>query len=765
MKTEKKFQREVVKAVTAYFTATAAAYRDATSSDDVAQIRAERSAVLMEAPTGVGKTYMASRIIGRFSQHRKVLWFWFSPWEHLAEQTEAALMQDAHGLRVSDLSSERLATALTGSRVYSLVWASLAARADVKRKTRQADDGKQDLDSFIADARAAGFQIGVVIDEAHHGISGETEAARLLKECLVPDYHLFVTATPDDKDLAALQTYMGLTRIRREVATREDGIAEGLIKPDVKVVYFEECDDSAGYLSRGTSLENAAIGKAVGQHEALKAEIARLPGVVLTPLLLVQVGSGSADAELFAKAALIKAGIPEAAIRIHTANKPDRNLQQIASDQSVEALIFKMAVATGFDAPRAFTLVSMRSSRSEQFGLQVLGRILRVPAQLQVLANLPAMLQHGYVFLVDKTTQDGLTAAADRIKSIQRGVAEFCVASSIVDEASGKDVSTGERYALNAELPVPTFITQANTRNVSDDEDLEAALAEQVRVDPALLEAALLNEVTFGTAVGNVFGKGRETSTYGVATEAVNFKEIARKALAMLGTVPEADLQLLLQALAGRLAAAYAVAGLGPVDDDRVLHAVYLLGQIDPRNPVLETLRMFRTWTADQHVAEALPPALVSAIELPSACRNVYGVLPDGQWDSPDERRFAVNRLEDDDAPVIWWHRNPARKPFSIGLAKPEGGMFYPDFVVRVAGLQTKDELTLIEVKGEGWLTDAKVSADIATEHPNYGRPLFVVEVAGEWRFVAQEPNGELVAGDKFTWKAVKARLAVRGQA
>lgn len=758
MKTEKSFQRDVIANILTHFNTAHAAYgRVGQDKGTVKQVRAEQSAVLLEAPTGVGKTYMAARVIGRFSQHKKMLWFWFSPWEHLANQTEAALVQDGHGLRVADLSSERHSAALTGSRVYSLVWASLAARADVKRKTRDADDGKQDLDSFIEAARARGFRIGIVVDEAHHGISGVTEAARLVKETLSPDYHLFVTATPDDKDLNALQHYMGISRIRREVATRADGIAARLIKPEVKVVYFEEKDDTAGYLSRGVSLERGVIAKAVAHHESLKIEIAKLPGVRLTPLLLVQVSSATDDAEATAKAALIAAGMAEASIRTHTANTPDRNLQKIASDQSVEALIFKMAVGTGFDAPRAFTLVSLRSSRKEQFGLQVLGRILRVHSTLQALPSIPLALREGVVFLVDKTSQDGLASAADRIKSIQRGVAEFCVTGPVVDGQTGEVVDGIQRYPLQLTLSVPELFTQTNTRQVTDADDLEQELAGSVHIDPALMEAALRDEVAFKTTAISVFDAARSVSTFGDGLEAVNFQEIARKAIAVLGAIPETNLQLLLLALHARMKSEFRAAGNEQSDSDRILHAVYLLGQTQPRNPVLDAWRAQIAWVRGREVTSPLPSALESLDVLPVAARNLYGVMPDGQWDSPDERRFALARLEDEEAPVVWWHRNPPRKSFSVGLAKP-GGMFYPDFLVKLSDLSTKDSLALIEVKGEGWLGDAKVKADTATRHPDYGRPIFVVEVQGIWRFLNLDTE-QLEIGDRFTWKGLRARV------
>src|SRR5690606_41202397 len=50
------------------------------------------------------------------------------------------------------------------------------------------------------------------------------------------------------------------------------------------------------------------------------------------------------------------------------------HLLAVAADETVEVLIFKMAVGLGFDCPRAYTLISTRSSRDPDFGVQEIGR-------------------------------------------------------------------------------------------------------------------------------------------------------------------------------------------------------------------------------------------------------------------------------------------------------------------------------------------------------------------------------------------------------
>jgi superfamily II DNA or RNA helicase len=78
-----------------------------------------------------------------------------------------------------------------------------------------------------------------------------------------------------------------------------------------------------------------------------------------------------------ARASLLQLGFTDEAIASFTSKDPTYVMLEVALDETKEVLIFKMAAALGFDALRAFTLVSMRSARDTDFGIQVVGRILR----------------------------------------------------------------------------------------------------------------------------------------------------------------------------------------------------------------------------------------------------------------------------------------------------------------------------------------------------------------------------------------------------
>lgn len=64
-------------------------------------------------------------------------------------------------------------------------------------------------------------------------------------------------------------------------------------------------------------------------------------------------------------------------------------------DDNTEYLVFKTAVATGWDCPRAQILIKFREGKSETFEVQTIGRILRT-AEAKSYNN--ALLDNAYIF-------------------------------------------------------------------------------------------------------------------------------------------------------------------------------------------------------------------------------------------------------------------------------------------------------------------------------------------------------------------------------
>ncbi|MGB0744429.1 MAG: DEAD/DEAH box helicase, partial [Opitutales bacterium] len=449
--------------------------------------------LLIEAPTGSGKTLMAGNLVERFSAGERVVWFWFAPFSGVVGQTESGLREEFKGLRVRDLSLDRHAAGSRPGDVFVTTWASVATANKEGRKMRRDGECSLSVDSLVESLRADGFRIGVVIDEAHHGFLGKTKAMEFFCEVLEPEYLLLITATPDDKDVVRFEKQLQL-RLNRTAVSRTDVVKSGLIKEGVKCVAYLTDKDKKPLVD----FERTALRDATATHRQIAKELAQA-GVSLKPLMLVQVDSKK-DSEQVAKKKLMELGFFEEQIAIHTAKEPDPGLLALANDESREVLIFKMAVALGFDAPRAFTLVSMRASRDEDFGVQLVGRILRVHRRLHG-KSYPQLLKYGYVFLADSEAQAGIQAAGQRINKVQTEYAKvhpntvvIRVGDSDMVQLVGPD---GQTHLLRD--PKPDRVPSASPARENESEPSEESshvvqdLVLSGELDPAWLHGGMIH--------------------------------------------------------------------------------------------------------------------------------------------------------------------------------------------------------------------------------------------------------------------------------
>ncbi|MEY9971848.1 type III restriction enzyme [Lysinibacillus sp. RC46] len=375
--------------------------------------------ILFEAPTGTGKTLMASEVMNNLSRGFNIIWFWFAPFSGLVNQSIENLYNGFNFLKVKSLNDDRTANNIKSGDVYITTWANVAVNNKDTRKVRKNSETMLSFDDLVSYARSKGYCIGTVIDEAHHSFSKDSQAQSFYREVLNPDVTILATATPKDKEIQNFIECNNIEKVHKISVSRKQGVDARLIKKGVKVAVFKANEN----VTKLINFEKTALKCGVEAHSEIKGKL-KEANIDITPLLLVQVDSKDQSIEQ-AKDWLIELGIAKEKVRVHTSDEPDPDLMSIAHNEEVEALIFKMSVATGFDVPRAFTLVSMRSARDVNFGTQIVGRIMRVDKRLQNLEHYPDVLDYGYVFLANKAYQGGLIEAAQNINSIRDELADI----------------------------------------------------------------------------------------------------------------------------------------------------------------------------------------------------------------------------------------------------------------------------------------------------------------------------------------------------
>lgn len=423
--------------------------------EELKLLRQSSACVMLQAPTGIGKTLMACETLSRFSPKEQVVWFWFAPFSGVIAQSKSALKAQAPGLTHLDIEVDRQALKLTPGGIFVLTWQTVAARSKDSRLARQSGDAGLGIDDLVVQARADGYRIGVVVDEAHHGFVKATESSRFFAEALSPDYVLLMTATPRDTDAALFAKQTGYQigpPSDWASVTRAEGVAAQLLKRSVKAAKFiARNQDDAQLLE----FEEVALSECAVMHRLIKKMLAD-EGVKVTPLMLVQVPNGGTAIEKAREYLTHTLRFGEAAVRVHTSDEPDPNLLAAANDPQVEVIVFKMAIATGFDAPRAFTLAALRGTRDTNFGIQVVGRIMRVHRLMQGrVDSLPPLLHYGYVFLANSEAQEGLLNAAEQINKMPEQLASASpstVVTIVANDPTVQVIKPGESLSL---LPRP----------------------------------------------------------------------------------------------------------------------------------------------------------------------------------------------------------------------------------------------------------------------------------------------------------------------
>ena len=325
--------------------------------------------IILKAPTGAGKTIIIADFLLRFVEKRtdsKTFSFiWAAP-RKLHLQSKEKLEEFYKENRVLECSNlEELSDKkISENEILFLNWESINKKDNVFIRENENDFN---LTSIINNTIEEGREIILVIDESHHTATAENTKG--LIEIMKPKITIEVSATPHMRSFNGVEVKF------------EDVVAEGMIKekislnPDLKEDKLE-----------GEGSDEFILKEALKKREELLKKFQEIGKEHINPLLLIQLpDSNSTDftnktdeiENLLAKKFHITTDNGKLAVYL---SEDKRNLENISkNDNEVEVLLFKQAIALGWDCPRAYILVLFREWHSEKFSIQTVGRIMRMP--------------------------------------------------------------------------------------------------------------------------------------------------------------------------------------------------------------------------------------------------------------------------------------------------------------------------------------------------------------------------------------------------
>lgn len=367
--------------------------------------------IIFRSPTGSGKTVMMAEYIERFILDKISLneccFIWATPRKTLTLQSKNKLekyFQSKKLLKCSEFY-ELNDSKISANEVLFLNWESI----NKSNKNTIVKENEKDfyLQKILENTRDEKIEIILIIDESHQYATSE------ISKNLISEFSAKISI-----EVSATPTIINPDEIIN--VEIEDVKLEALIKKSVKLNEGLEniYDNERIKIKLKDGTENFILNEAINKRNIL-VKAYKKENKKINPLLLIQLPDRKTgeedrlkkDIENFLKEKY-DISIDNGKLAIYL-SEDKKNLENISkNDNEVEILIFKQAIALGWDCPRAQILVLFRDWKNLSFSIQTIGRIMRMPDVLSGYYKNDE-LNHSYVF----TNLDDIELTEDYAKN------------------------------------------------------------------------------------------------------------------------------------------------------------------------------------------------------------------------------------------------------------------------------------------------------------------------------------------------------------
>lgn len=437
---------------------------DTTTSRDAKEI------TLVKSPTGSGKTIMLIGFIDTYlnTVNPNTAFVWLCPGKGNLEEQSRLKMQMVSPQRNTQNLFDALQNGFVPESTTFINWELVTKKGNNAIR----DGERKNLFDRIAEAHRSRTDFIVIIDEEH---SNNTSKARDIINAFHARKIIRVSATAEKNN-----------RYDFIEIDEADVISEGLI---TKALYVNEgIDDNVDI----TNDYDYLLEKADEKRKAIQQRYREtLPeGNVIRPLVLIQFPNGqpetieAVEKKLESMGYTYDNGMVSIWMSDDKKNIPD-NLTD--NDGTPVFLLMKQAISTGWDCPRAKILVKLREGMSEQFEIQTVGRIRRMPEAKHYNDDL---LDFCYVYTFDETYKKGLLSELDKAYETRRlFLKEKCKTFTLEKEIRDQDYhGLGGRDILNI-----IYKSLKETYHLSDntDENRETLISNGYKIGTEIYKTAL----------------------------------------------------------------------------------------------------------------------------------------------------------------------------------------------------------------------------------------------------------------------------------
>lgn len=370
--------------------------------------------VSLQAPTGSGKTIIMSALIediffgsDQFVEQPDAIFVWLSDSPQLNEQSKQKIELKANKISlnqcevISDSSFDR--EELEDGKIYFLNTQKLGRAANLSRK---GDTRLYTIWETIENtAKRKSDRLYFIIDEAHRGMQGRSAgtATTIMQRFIKGDMSLKLSPLPVVIGMSAtaarFNALVGDTSstLQKVVISPAQVRDSGLLKDRIILTYPEDPTKHSDMAVLQAATDEW-LDKCLHWHQYTYEQ--HYSNV--NPVFVIQVKAGSgknvSDTDLddviskieermqdhFKEGEVVHTFGSTGTLTLNGLNVPHVEPADITDNRNIKVVLFKENLSTGWDCPRAETMMSFRKAEDATYIAQLLGRMIRTPLQCHV---------------------------------------------------------------------------------------------------------------------------------------------------------------------------------------------------------------------------------------------------------------------------------------------------------------------------------------------------------------------------------------------